>query len=376
MVAVALAFAVIQIGGTASEVGLVLACGAFALIASLLVGGVVADRVSRRSVMVAADVARLASQGTMALLLIAGGAEVWMLAVLAAVTGAAGGFFQPASTGLVPALVEPEQIQRANGMRATATSVGEIGGPIVAGVIVASASAGWAVAADAGTYALSALLLVRLRVPRAAPRAASTFPRDLRDGWRAFSSRTWVWALVAGTAIANVAWGSMNALGPVIAHRDLGGAPAWGAVLSAMGVGVLLGSLTATAARPRRPLVIYAVGTAVFALPLAMLAVRAPVALIAGAALLAGASLALGNSVWESALQRHIPADSLSRVSSYDWFASFALQPAGLAVWGPIAAAVGFASALWAAVAILVATTAALMAVPQIRRLPPGPEAG
>jgi MFS family permease len=370
MVVVALAFAVLEIGGSASQVGLVLAAGTAALLASLLAGGVVADRVSRRAVMVVADLVRVASQGAMAALLVAGAAEVWMLAALAAVTGAATGFFQPASTALVPELVVPEQLQRANGMRATAMSIGEIGGPLLAGVIVASASAGWAVAVDAATFALSALLLTRLRVPRRAAAAAGSFLADLRDGWHAFRARTWVWTVVLTIAVSNMVWGAWSALGPVVADRQLGGAAAWGTVLAAMGVGALAGSLVATKIRPRRPLVVFGLAGLVFALPLALLAVEAPVPLLAAGALVTGAALMLGNSVWESTLQRHVPRESLSRVSSYDWFASGALTPVGLAIWGPIAAGIGFGATLWLAAAITAAVALALLAVPEVRRLP------
>jgi MFS family permease len=375
MVVVALAFAVLEIGGSASEVGLVLASATLALLASLLVGGVVADRVSRRAVMVTADLTRVVSQGAMAALLIAGTAEVWTLAALAAVTGAATGFFQPASTALVPELVAPDRLQRANGMRATAMSVGEIGGPLLAGVIVASASAGWAIAVDAATFALSALLLARLRLPARAAAAARSFLHDLHDGWRAFRARTWVWTAVLTIAISNMVWGAWSALGPVVADRDLGGAAAWGIVLAAMGAGALGGSLVATGVRPRRPLVVFGLAGFVFALPLALLAVEAPVPLLAAGALLAGAALMLGNSVWESTLQRHVPRESLSRVSSYDWFASGALTPLGLAIWGPIAEAIGFSATLWLSAAITAATAVALLAVPDVRRLPAGPGA-
>jgi MFS family permease len=108
-------------------------------VASVLVGGVVADRISRRTVMVAADVVRVASQGTMAALLITGAAEVWMLAALAGVTGAAAGFFNPAATGLLPHVVPAEGLQPANALRATAASVSEILGPLTAGLLVAAA---------------------------------------------------------------------------------------------------------------------------------------------------------------------------------------------------------------------------------------------
>jgi Major Facilitator Superfamily len=377
MVAVALAFAVIEIGGSVAEVGLVLACDAVALIACLLVGGVVADRVSRRAAMVSADVVRIASQGAMAALLLTGVAEVWMVALLAAVTGGAGGFFQPAAVGLMPAVVPPERLQRANGLRSTVTSIGEIAGPLVAGIVVAAASAGWAIAADALTYAISAAFLLRLRPPAREPRAAAGgFLADLRDGWRAVTSRTWIWALIGVTGISNLGWGAMKALGPVVADRDLGGAAVWGAVYTVMGVGVLAGSLLATAVDPRRPLVVYAVGGAAFGLPLAMLATSAPVPLLAAAAAVAGTQMALGNSVWESTLQRHIPSAQLSRVSSYDWFASGALSPVGMAIWGPIALAVGFSAALWSAAGLLVVTSLGLLAVPQIRRLGPFPTSG
>ena len=133
MVAVALAFAVIELGGSASEVGLVLAAGWVPFVATVLAGGVVADRTSRRGVMLAADLARMASQGTMAALVITGVGEIWMLAVLAGVTGAGTGFFGPAATGLLPEVVPADDLQPANALRATAVSASEIAGPALAG---------------------------------------------------------------------------------------------------------------------------------------------------------------------------------------------------------------------------------------------------
>jgi predicted MFS family arabinose efflux permease len=369
MVSVALAFAVLEVGGSASEVGLVLACGTATLVVSLLAGGVVADRASRRAVMVASDLVRMMSQGIAAALLIAGAAEVWMLAALAAVTGAATGFFRPASTGLLPAVVPPEGLQRANGMRATAMSIGEIGGPLVAGVIVAAASAGWAIAGDAATFALSALLLAGLRVPRRAEREPRSFLGDLRDGWDAFRLRTWVWTVVATTCAANVVWGAWSALGPVVAHRDLGGAAAWGTVLAVMGAGTLVGGLVAAAGRLRRPLVVYAVSGAFCAVPLAALAAGVPVPLLALAAGVGGAALMLGNASWYATLQRHVPDESLSRVSAYDELGSAALYPVGLAIWGPVAASIGITPALWIAFAVLVVTALSPLVVPEVRHM-------
>jgi predicted MFS family arabinose efflux permease len=369
MVGIALAFAVLELGGSATDVGIVLACRTVPLVATLLVGGVVADRVSRRAVMVVADLSRLATQGAIAALLIGGGAEVWMLAVLAGLTGAAGGFFNPAATGLLPAIVPPERLLKANGIRATAMSGGEIAGPVIAGVLIATVGPGWAIAIDAVTFAVSALFLAGLRLPAVVPRAATSFLVDLREGWGVFKSLTWVWTFVACSAFGNLVWGAWSVLGPVVAERSLGGAAAWGTVLGAMGIGALIGSLVAMRARPRRPLVLAGVAYGLFVFPFLFLAAGAPVAVIALGALFGGVATMLGNAVWESTLQARVPAESLSRVSAYDWFGSLAFNPVGMAIWGPIAGLMGIHAALWLAAALVFASTAALLAVPAIREL-------
>jgi MFS family permease len=371
MVAIALAFAVLELGGSASEVGLVLASRMLPLVGALLIGGVVADRVSRRRVMVVADVARIVTQGAIAALVITGAADVWMLAVLSGMTGVATGFFNPAAVGLLPAVVAPEHLQEANGLRATAMSAGEILGPAVAGVLVAAAGPGWALAIDATTFAISAGFLAALRLPERIPREASSFLADLREGWGVFRSLTWVWTFVLWAAFGNLLWGAFSVLGPVIAERDLGGAAAWGTVLAGMGVGALVGSLLAVRARPRRPLVLAALCYGLFAVPMAVLALGAPVPLLALGAVAGGTGMMLGNSVWEATLQGNVPPAALSRVSAYDWFGSLAFNPLGLAIWGPIAALVGISAALWIAVVLMFASAGMLLAVPAIRRMRP-----
>jgi MFS family permease len=375
MVNIALAFAVLELGGSASEVGIVLASRTLPLVGSLLIGGVVADRVSRRAVMVTADLARLATQGVLAALLIAGEPAVWVVAVLAGLTGAATGFFNPASTGLMPAVVPSEQLQQANGLRATAMSGGEILGPAVAGVLVASAGPGWALAIDAATFGVSAALLAGLSVAPRLARETSSFVADLKGGWEAFRARTWVWTFVAAAALANLVWGAWSVLGPVIAERELGGAAVWGSILAAIGVGALAGALLGIRVRPQRPLIVATLSFATFSVPPALLAAGASTPLLAAGALLSGAGMMLGISVWESTLQRHIPADSLSRVSAYDWFGSLAFQPLGLGIAGPIAAALGADTTLWLASAVIAASILGLLAIRDIRTLPAAPRA-
>jgi len=373
MVAVALAFAVIHLGGSESEVGLVLAVGWAPLVLTLLAGGVVADRTSRRAVMVVADLVRIVSQGTMAVLIISGAAEIWMLAALAGVTGAATGLFNPASTGLLPEVVADDELQPANALRSAAISGSEILGPALAGILVATVGAGWAIGVDAATFAISAVCLALLRPPARERRERASFFAELREGWVAFRSRRWVWTVVACTAVVNMTWGAWSALGPTIAENDLGGPAVWGTVLAVVGVGALAGSVVATRVRPRRPLVLFAWSGGVFGLPLAFLAAAAPTPLLALSAFISGVALMLGGSVWFSTLQRHVPDEWLSRVSAYDWFGSYAFYPLGLALSGVLAGAIGIHETLWLAFGLLVVSSAGLLALPDIRNFREAP---
>jgi predicted MFS family arabinose efflux permease len=374
MVNVALAFAVIRLDGSASEVGLVFAARMVALVGCLLAGGVIADRVSRRTVMVAADLVRLASQGAMAALLITDSAEVGTLAALAAITGAGSGFFNPASTGLLPAVVSAERLQQANALRGLAMAAGEIAGPVAAGALVAGVGAGWALAVDAATFAVSAAFLANLRLPPHVASASRSFVADMREGWEAFRSRTWVWSFVSIAALGNVLFASWTVLGPIVAEHHLGGPAVWGLIVAGAGVGSLAGGLLALHTTSRRPMLLATLSVAPFSVPLAALALNCPAPLIALGSLLSGAGLMVSNTVWESTLQRHIPAAMLSRVSSYDWFGSLAFQPLGLALWGPIAMAIGVSSALWLAFSLQLASVVVLLGVHDIRSLPPFPD--
>lgn len=364
----------LEIDRSASAVGLVLAAGSVTFVGSLLVGGVIADRVSRRRVMVAADLLRLVSQGGSAALVLSGQAEVWSLAALAAVTGVGTGFFWPASTGLLPSVVEPGQLVPANGLRTTVGSAAEIGGPAVAGVIVALWNPGIALAVDAATFALSAALLIGMRPRRVAPRERSSFLADLKGGWGAFTSRQWLWVIVGAASVGNLAWAAWNTLGPVLAGDQLGGAAGWGAVLSAMGVGALGAGLLATQLRPRRPLVLFALTGLGLAAPIVALAAGASIMVVAAGAFISGALMTVGDAVWEATLQRHIPEETLSRVSSYDWFGSMIFYPLGYVFWGPIAGVAGEAAALWIAAGLVVFTAAAMLLSREVRTLGSEPE--
>ena len=199
--------------------------------------------------------------------------------------------------------------------------------------------------------------------------AAQSFLGDLREGWREFASRTWVWVIVLSASIGNMMSSIFVVLGAVISKDSLGGAGAWATILAALGVGSLVGGVVSLRVHVRHPLFFGSSLLGFLALPAALLALRAPVVVIAAGALLAGGSNMIFNALWETALQQHIPPAALSRVSAYDWFGSLAFQPLGLVIAGPAAAAFGASTTLWISAAGILAMAFLAIATPSVRRL-------
>jgi predicted MFS family arabinose efflux permease len=371
---IAVAFAVLDLTGSATDTGIAFACWTVAQVATLLVAGVVADRLPRRLVMVSSDLANVCVRTAMGVLIVTGRAEVWHLFVLQALGGAATAFYSPASSGLVPELVEPARLQQANALMGIARYLSFPLGAATGGAIVATIGPGTALLVDAGTYAASAVLLFGIRLPARA-RAAGTpnFIAELRDGWRAWTEHTWVWLLnVWIAAYFLITYAPFFVLGPYIAKHELGGAGAWGTVVTGEGIGALAGALIGLRVRPKRPWVVVGAIFALTSVQSLLLAAEASYLLIAAAAVIAGFSFSLGSIIYETGIQRAIAPDKLSRVSAYSWMSAMVFLPLGYALAGPIAAAVGMSAYLvFGAVWILV-TTALVFAVPAVRnyRLP------
>jgi MFS family permease len=365
---VALAFAVLDLTGSPADLGYVLAARVVTMVALLLAGGVWADRLPRRGVLVGTDLLRLATQGTTALLLLGGRAAIWQLVILQAAAGAGQAFFRPASTGLVPRVVSGSNLQQANALLALSEHGTTIVGPLVAGAVVATIGPGWAIGIDAITYAVSALFLLRLRLVESRAERRRSFLADLGDGFEEFRSRSWLVAVVGEYAFYHlVFFAPFYALGPAIAGRDLGGARAWGVLLSAYGVGAIAGGAAGFRVRPQRPLRTIAVLFALDVPVLAALALTDSVAAIAVAAVLSGAAGGFGAPVWETTLQQHVPPAALSRVSAYDWLGSMAFLPLGYAIVGPAAEWIGAEAVLLVGAALLLGSVPALLAVPSVR---------
>ena len=237
---VALPFAVLELTGSATDVGLVVAARSVPQVVFLLVGGIWADRIPRHLLMVGTNVVSALSQAASASVLLAHVGGIGTIAALQAVGGAATAFFFPASSGIVPQTVSTERLQEANALLRLALNGSQMAGAAVAGLVVAGIGPGWALVVDAASFAVSALFLARMHLPRLERLERSNFLRDLALGWNEFRSRTWLWVVVVAFCFINaMEVGAINVLGPVVAKRSLGGAGAWGAILAAQSIGLI-----------------------------------------------------------------------------------------------------------------------------------------
>ena len=366
---IAVAFAVLDLTGSASDTGIAFACWTLAQVSTLLVGGVVADRLPRRAVMVGSDTANVCVRATMGVLLLTGHAEIWEIFVLQAVGGMATAFYSPASSGLVPELVDRAQLQQANALMGIARNLAFPLGAATGGAIVATIGSGTALIVDAGTYATSAVLLLGIRLPaRVRAAASANFVRELREGWDAFTEHTWVWLLTVWIALYFViTYAPFFVLGPYIAKHDLGGAGAWGTVVTGEGVGALAGALVGLRVRPRRPWIVVGAIFALTSVQSVLLAAHASFVVIAVAAVIAGFSFSLGSVIYETGVQHEIAPDKLSRVSAYSWMSAMVFLPLGYALAGPVADAVGMSAYLVFGAVWIVVTTLVVFSVPAVR---------
>jgi MFS family permease len=365
----ALAWAVLDLTGSARDLGFVLAAKIAPLVGFLLVGGVFADRLPRRGVMLTADIARMVVQAATAALLLSHTARIWELIVLQALAGTGTAFFNPASTGLTPMTVSAGRLQEANALRGMSMASTQFAGPALAGILIVTAGPGYALAVDAASFGVSACYLARLRLPPHVALPPQSFARDLLDGWREFTARTWVWLIVASVSLANMMNSVWLVLAAVWIKDGHGGAGAWTVILVVSAIGALVAGAAALRIKPRRPLLLGSIAVIPSASPIIVLALKLPWETLVVTALVTGFGNMLFNTLWETTLQQHVPPASLSRVSAYDWFGSLLCDPLGLALAGVVAAGIGMSRTLWVAAAVDLVTVAAMLAAPSVRHL-------
>jgi MFS family permease len=379
IVGVALAFAVLDLTHSATDLGIVMAARTLTIVAIGLIGGVVADRLSRRTVMMAADLVRFGGQVAIGALLLSGHATVLEIVVSQVLVAGGTAFFEPAAMGMIQATAG-EHMQEANALKTIATSSTGLIGPAIGGALVATVGSSYALMADGASYLLSALLLAQ--VSRTAHALADrdteapTFLADLRDGYREVSSRRWLWTMILNMAIGNMLLSAWPVLAPLICKQHYGGAPAYALLNIVWAVGMLAGGTVLLRFKPR-----YLLRTGMLAflpavLPGIALGLHAPIYVVAALQFVSGFGMTVDNALWWTAMQQHISPDAISRVSSFDWVGTLAIAPIGYALVGPLSEAIGVSAAIIACSgAVLAVTTIALM-VKDIRMLESVPAAG
>lgn len=365
IVTVALALFVVDLTGSAVDLGVVLAAYSVPLVVLLLVGGVFADRLPRHLVVVGTDLVRFVLHALLAILIVTGDVRIWHVVVIGVLFGTAEAFYRPAATALLPQTVPEDEIQEGNAVTAMFANVAEFAGPALATLLVLGLSPAAAFGLDAATFLVSAALVVRVRprergaVAAGEPDTPATVLGDIRIGFAEVRSRSWVWATLAVFCIALFcAFAPLAVVGPIVAREEYGDIAVFGWVFAAFGAGMIAGSLAGLRWRPRYPM--RQAMTIVLLWPAAMVlyAAGAPLGVVVPASVVAGAGVALFDIWWLTALAERIPPDKLSRVTSYDWAVSLGLVPLGYVLAGPAADAFGASEVLLGGSIIAVAVLA------------------
>jgi MFS family permease len=369
---IALAFAVLDLTGSATDLGLVVGARTLVNVIFLLFGGVLADRLPKHLLMVGSSVAAALTQGVVATLVLTDTATIPLLIGLAAINGMVGALALPASASILPLTVPAEIRQQANALNRVGLNTAAILGAPAAGVVVAAVGPGWGIVVDAASFVVAGLCFAALRVGGGAlgvrkkapaehlagtdggdgaaePAPAPTRPNviaDLRIGWSEFRRRTWLWVVVAGFCVFNAAWaGGLFVLGPTVADGTIG-RQAWGFVLAAQTAGMIVGGLMAMRLRLPRLLFFGVAGCFPLALPIFLLGAYPHLGALIAASFLAGFGLEQFGVAWETSMQEHVPAEKLARVYSYDMVGSFVAMPVGEMAIGPIAGVAGVEAAM------------------------------
>jgi MFS family permease len=343
MANIALAFAVLDIDDSPTALGQVLAAHTIPMVVLLLWGGVVSDRFPRTLVLQASNIASAVTQGLIAFLVITGAAELWMVVVLSIVHGAVSAIAFPAMASMVPQLVPREQLQPANALLSLTRNGLTVLGPTIGALLVVTVGSGWALAVDAATWLVAALLLLPVKVPPRPRRTSTSTLTDLREGWSFFWSTTWLWVVVVAFGALNmIHTGTIQTLGPAVAEDiEVVGRQGWGFVLSAEALGLLAMTVVLLRVRLERPLFWGMLAISLAALPMVMLGAEPVLVALVVAAFVGGAGIEVFSMGWNLAMQENIDDDLLSRAYSYDALGSYVAMPVGQLLWGPLAVWLG-----------------------------------
>jgi MFS family permease len=342
------------------------------MVAFLLTGGVVTDRIDRRRVLVAADLVRAAALVVMGALSLSGLIEIWHLVVLSLFIGVGEAFFGPAFGAIVPDVVAREHLVQANALdQLVRQAAARLAGPALGGFVVALVGAGSAFLIDAGTFALSAACVGAMRARSLPAVRARSARRELREGLAYVRREPWLWATLVAASLSLLFFlGPLEVLLPFVVRNDLhAGAGGFGAVLAAAGVGAIATSLVlGQTGVPRRYLTFMYVAWGAATLPFVGYAYGTALWQFLLAALFVGACETAGMVVWGTLMSTRVPPELRGRVHSLDWFVSIGLTPVSFALTGPVSHAIGIDATLVVAAVVPALACLVLFVVAGLRR--------
>ncbi|GGZ57493.1 MFS transporter [Streptomyces rochei] len=369
MAPLALAYAVIEQGGGAGSLGVVLATNTVPTIVFLLAGGLFADRLSRSLLLFVGNLLAAGAQGALAVTVATGHATTVSIAACGFVSGTAASFVVPAAQGAVAQIVPAQHLQQANALLRLPGNAVKVLGPVVGGVLVAAGGAAWALAWDAVTFAVAAVLLLGLRLdaPLVAPGGVLS---DLRAGWAGFWSRTWLWTYTAVGTVLVAAWlAGFQLLGPLVAAEQYAGARDWGLIQAAFTCGLLVGTLVCLRWKPYRLLTVAVVAAGALALPLAAMACTVPLPLVLPATALAGVGLDVAVVAWATAFQQRVPQAEQGRMSAFNGVGERLAIPMGYLIAALAAHSWSSQAVLLACAGMIAAATVLNLCVPDVYRI-------
>lgn len=374
---IALAFAVVDLGGSATDLGLVVAAFALAEVVTVLFGGVLGDRLPRQLMLEGSSAGSALTQLFLATSLIVGFADIAMLAAVGALNGCLAALSQPSSRAMTRLVVPAEDLASAVAIRPLLQTTAATVGFTLGGVLVAVAGSGWAIGLDALTFALAAYCYSRMRVeqtPPAGPHASML--ADLGEGAREVFAHPWLWLLIGQALLYHLFYGgAQTVLGPLVIGAEFGRS-SWGVTLGTLMAGFVVGGLVCLRWRPRRSLLVGTVLLSLTALfPIAM-ALSDQLWVVLLGAFLHGFGLQVFDVFWDLSIQQNIAPDKLARVYSFDIVGSFVAKPLGLALTGPVAVLVGYHGWLLVVGCVMAASSLLALASSDVRRLVRDPGTG
>jgi MFS family permease len=354
---IALAFGILGLpNGSANLLGLVLGITTVLFLVMAPFGGVIADKYGRAKMVGLTDMAGGLILFVQAGYFATGNVPIAVLLIVNGGFGILWGIFWPAFSGVIPAVLPEAGLQKGNALNALFTNSGMILGAASAGFLIGAFGPAITLGIDAASFFVSGLLVFTFRhlTPRA-EHTENTMIDDLRHGWKVFISFRWIVIIVAVFSFIVMCWAAAeNVLGPLIALEHFDGAKSWSYVITAESVGLVVGSLIAIKVKPKYPMRFLMLSSFTITFYIASLAKPQSLAVIAVGAFLFGITLDLWGTLWSTALQRKVPRDSLSRVSSFDAMGSLMFRPIGLAIAAPLSTLLGIETFIYILAAITV----------------------